>query len=521
MSYPTSTLNKRKDESIPLQKNQTHAEIEQNYEDEYIEAQEKKCNRIWLYAALLFCLLVVIGVLAGVLVLYFRNDPWLLQESVTVKGILVHLDALQAVANATGNQRSVQRGYAESAAYFMAVLKNNSICEPRMEPFKTAIYTETSPPRLTLKQPFEIAYQLHVDFQGMRYGGSGFHSVDASVIPIANHGCSKDDFLNASGHIVLIENGGPCSLIDRSMLAETSGAAAVILYNSADNATLGTARVRGPGWFPGDPLMTIPVLAGSRLLGLSLIGYWQQANEVNSTLTVALELVSETLIEVVDSFNVLCETSEPVSDPSTVIMAGAHLDGVPEGPGINDNGSGASTLLEIALQLKSLKLAKRVNHLVFAWWGSEETGLIGSRNYVNQTKDLAKVALYLNFDMLASPNYVPGVFDGSTAPTPLHNATNYITSALVEYFTHYGLPFLLQPMVSGSDFVPFMEAGIPTGGLAAGAAELKTMEQRKKYGGIARAARDPCYHRDCDTTDNINQQCLSELSGAADRKSVV
>lgn len=91
MSYPTSTVNKRsKDEHIPLQKGQTHAgitilssssltisqaiEIEEKYEDEYVETQERKCNRVWLFGALLFTVLLMIGVISAVLVLYFRND---------------------------------------------------------------------------------------------------------------------------------------------------------------------------------------------------------------------------------------------------------------------------------------------------------------------------------------------------------------------------------------------------------------------------------------------------------------
>ena len=36
-----------------------------------------------------------------------------------------------------------------------------------------------------------------------------------------------------------------------------------------------------------------------------------------------------------------------------VVMAGAHLDSVPEGPGINDNGSGVAAVLETAVQLGS------------------------------------------------------------------------------------------------------------------------------------------------------------------------
>ncbi len=63
-------------------------------------------------------------------------------------------------------------------------------------------------------------------------------------------------------------------------------------------------------------------------------------------------------------------------------MAGAHLDSVPEGPGINDNGSGSATLLETALQMAELGIEPR-NTVRFAWWGAEEAGLIGSQYYVD------------------------------------------------------------------------------------------------------------------------------------------
>ena len=61
-------------------------------------------------------------------------------------------------------------------------------------------------------------------------------------------------------------------------------------------------------------------------------------------------------------------------------MAGAHLDSVPEGPGINDDGSGVAAVLETAVQLGN---SPHVHNAVrFGFWGAEELGLIGSRNYV-------------------------------------------------------------------------------------------------------------------------------------------
>ena len=91
-------------------------------------------------------------------------------------------------------------------------------------------------------------------------------------------------------------------------------------------------------------------------------------------------------------------------NPGRVVMAGAHLDSVPDGPGINDNGSGVAALLEIATRLGGSPQA--VNAVRFAFWGSEEANLNGSTTYVASlpAADRDDLLLYLNLDMLASPN---------------------------------------------------------------------------------------------------------------------
>jgi Zn-dependent M28 family amino/carboxypeptidase len=110
------------------------------------------------------------------------------------------------------------------------------------------------------------------------------------------------------------------------------------------------------------------------------------------------------------TINVLCTTRGGNGDDTIVL--GAHLDSVPEGPGMVDNGSGSSSLLEIALVLAKHNYHLK-NKIVFGWWGAEEIGLLGSRHYVRElVKDQeakAKIAMNMNFDMLASPNYVPYV----------------------------------------------------------------------------------------------------------------
>ena len=91
-------------------------------------------------------------------------------------------------------------------------------------------------------------------------------------------------------------------------------------------------------------------------------------------------------------------------------MAGAHLDSVQAGPGINDNGSGSAALLETALMMAKVKPENTVR---FAWWADEEDGLVGSADYVAglSQAERDRIALYLNYDMVGSPNYIFMVYD--------------------------------------------------------------------------------------------------------------
>lgn len=81
--------------------------------------------------------------------------------------------------------------------------------------------------------------------------------------------------------------------------------------------------------------------------------------------------------------------------------------------GINDNGSGSSALLAIARALiKTLGSSTLVNRVRFCWWAAEEMGLLGSSHYtasLEEAQTHVNVATYLNFDMVASPNFVRSV----------------------------------------------------------------------------------------------------------------
>ena len=213
-------------------------------------------------------------------------------------------------------------------------------------------------------------------------------------------------------------------------------------------------------------------------------------------------IVDATTTEV--QYNLTADTE--AGDPERTIVVGAHLDSVEEGPGINDNGSGSGTLIEIAEQIPKLASQPR-NRIRFAWWGAEEAGLVGSTAYVAdliESGEIDDIEANLNFDMLASPNFVRFVYDGDNstdegAEGPPGSAE--IEQVFLRYFASQGLATESTPFSGRSDYGPFIApaAFVPAGGLFSGAEGVKTPAQAAIFGGAAGSWYDPCYHQDCDT----------------------
>jgi len=200
-----------------------------------------------------------------------------------------------------------------------------------------------------------------------------------------------------------------------------------------------------------------------------------------------------------------------------VLIAGGHLDSVEEGPGIQDNGTGTAALLTIAEEFAKMNVRPR-NSIRFAFWGGEEHGLKGSTHYVTKLseRELSRIALNLNFDMIGSPNYVRFVYDGNGTIGPAGPpGSDVIEDVFVEYFDSLGLASEPTEFDGRSDYQAFINAGIPAGGLFTGAEEIKTAEQARIYGGRAGVAYDPCYHEACDDIDNPRNRALNEIAKAA------
>jgi aminopeptidase S len=201
----------------------------------------------------------------------------------------------------------------------------------------------------------------------------------------------------------------------------------------------------------------------------------------------------------------------PGTDPTRVVMLGAHLDSTATGPGINDNGSGVATVLTIAEALSQLGAAEAT--IQFAFWDAEESGQDGSNAYVASLggDQLARLDAYLNLDIIGSPNFVRFVYREPTAA--LGSAA--ITELFAAHFAGQGLAWEPIDLSGKTDHAAFPDPGVPTGGLFSGGTEPKTDAQAAAFGGTAGVPADPCIHRACDTIGSINDVILGQMADAA------
>jgi len=237
-------------------------------------------------------------------------------------------------------------------------------------------------------------------------------------------------------------------------------------------------------------------------------------SQINSAVIVHVK--TSTQSEIRQTANVIADT--PWGDPNRIIVQGSHLDSVTPGPGINDNGSGSAYNLESAIQVMKMHIQTK-NKIRFAWWGAEEFNLLGSQFYVDSLSDeeFAKIYANLNFDMIASPNFVRFVYDGDGSDTGTEGpaGSGAIEQLFVDWFDSQGLASEPTAFDGRSDYGPFIDRGAPAGGLFTGAEGVKTVEEAAVYGGVAGEAYDRCYHQACDTISNLNDTAFDQMSDAA------
>ena len=422
-----------------------------------------------------------------------------LAQRVTGDALYAHLAKLQEIADKNdGNRALGTPGYDASVDYVANTLRDKGF-DVQTPEFEVRLpYADE--PALTVGGAKVTARPLNFTI-GTPPGG-----VSGPLVPARaedSPGCTTADYdgLPVRGAIVLVDR-GTCQFAEKEKAASERGALALIVANNEEGDEMGGTLGETNG--PKIPVISVTKADGARL----------RADPADTTIKLNAG------VRVERTRNVIAQTKTGATD--NVVVTGAHLDSVPEGPGINDNGSGVAAVLETALQLGS---SPDVNFAVrFGFWGAEEVGLFGSNNYVESldADALRSISLYLNYDMLASPN--PGYFtydsDLSAPPNPeggpsirIPEGSAGIERTLVAYLDAAGKPAEDIDFDGRSDYDGFAAAGIPVGGVFSGAEAKMTPEQAERWGGEAGQPFDPNYHKASDNLDNIDRTAL-EINGA-------
>lgn len=427
-----------------------------------------------------------------------------LVECVTIEGVRRHQAAFQRIADRNdGTRASGTPGYEASVDYVASLLRRAGY-EVTIDPFEFFLFEPVGPSALEQTAPTPTTYVEDTDFGLLDQTDPG--DVTAAVTPVdvqlgegntATSGCEPEDFAGfPAGNIALLQR-GVCTFEQKIENAAAAGASAAVLFNqgnTADEERQGIPAVT----FGNGNTSGIPALGATYALGA----------ELAETPGLELRVFANSSRTPAQSENVIAETRR--GDDANTVMVGAHLDSVLEGAGINDNGSGSAAILETALQMRK---AHPRNTVRFAFWGAEESGLVGSTDYVatRTEEELARIKLYLNFDMLGSPNYANFVYDGdgSDFGLPGPDGSADIETLFGDFYEARGEAYEGTEIDFRSDYGAFFDAGIPFGGLFSGAEDPKTPEQAALYGGTAGEAFDPCYHSECDDYDNVSLEALA------------
>ncbi|CAF0957673.1 unnamed protein product [Rotaria sordida] len=458
-----------------------------------------------------------------------NNKSPLFADQIKMNDLMHHLEQLQMIADQSNGTRAIgTRGFNDTLDYITKQLEQNTNLIVRHEYFTVKNCVVQGTPQLQSQINGLVEdYAYLTDFAHMLFSsGANFDSF-VRLVSIPNLGCQDSDWMSVSvtDSIALVKR-GVCAFPDKTQLAEKYRAKGLLMYND------GTAsdRFQVVKYVRGHLNMTIPAYFLSYNLGMKF---------VNASTNVNIKMK----IDVRDAEGIgnICADTSTGSKTKTIVI-GSHSDGVLDGSGINDNGSGTVGNLVLALNLARLLETTSLNYAQFSyrvrfcWWGAEEVGLIGSIYHVEQallpsatieSGRLQDYLLYLNYDMLASSNSNFGILDSLSVPpeTPEKAlpGSDRIRNLFQQWFNDQKLPWSKSGMSGGSDFVPFLTGGIASGGVNTGAGGIKSADERDQYsamlgtshGGLANVAYDSCYHQQCDRINNVNPFAYEKVVKAA------
>ena len=448
-----------------------------------------------------------------------------LRKEITAQRMLAHAKAFQMIADENGgNRASGFQGYGASVQYVLTKLRDAGY-NPTAQVFDFVTFEETADPTLIKATPAPArTFVPNTEFITMSYSASGdttvvaITPVDLALSPdpeqrVSTSGCEAEDFTGFPGGTIALMQRGSCPFAQKVTNAQAANAAGAIIFNSGtpgnEGVFAGTLGETAQDGQPEPPDVTIPAVGISYADGEALA-------QPGTTGQIIVNAKSDRR----KSTNIIADTRH--GNPNNVTIVGSHLDSVAEGPGINDNGSGSAFNLELALQMAKKKI-RTENRVRFAFWGAEESGLVGATRYVAALSDEAfgQIAANLNFDMLASPNHGKFVYDGDFSHTPppatapnVNPGAAYIEATFLKYFRSVGIAPDPTAFDGRSDYKPFQDFGVAAGGLFSGAEVAKTAAQAAKWGGTAGLAFDPNYHQAADNITNLDPKGWEQLADA-------
>jgi aminopeptidase Y len=302
---------------------------------------------------------------------------------------------------------------------------------------------------------------------------------------VEGEGCDSKDYPSSVNGSIAFISRGTCPFGRKSELAGRAGAVAAVVFNNENGPLSGTL---------GEPSKYHVATFG--LSGEEAKLY---LHRLRNNIPVDAIAYIDAVVDKITTTNIIAQTKD--GDAQNCVMLGGHSDSVAEGPGINDDGSGSLTLLEVATQLTKFS----VNNCVrFAWWAGEEEGLLGSDYYVSQLSDEEnlKIRLFMDYDMLGSPNYAYQVYNANNYANP--TGSEELRHLYTDFYESHDLNYTFIAFDGRSDYDGFIRNGIPGGGIATGAEGVKTEEEAVMFGGISGEWFDPCYHQLCDDVGNVN-----------------
>lgn len=370
------------------------------------------------------------------------------ERAIRSAAIAGHLRGLETIAREHGGNRAAgTEGERRTTLYIAQTLRKAG--------WDVQLQTVQWPYFENRRRPVVGGLTYREEFVAAEYSGSD--DFEGRVRPFDSQGCDPEALGDLGPRDIALVARGTCTFRAKALAAQRAGAGALVVVDRKERDPVQATL--------GDPAgITIPVLAATGDAATRLTG-------AKGDVRILVDTVSETRT----TRNVVAETE--ARGDREVAMAGAHLDSVKAGPGINDNGSGVAALLEIARRTRDVK------GLRLGFWTAEELGLFGSRHYVRTLPkdEREKIRAYLNLDMVGTPKGEVVVYD---TDDDVEETLRGATSERGE-----------EDLGGDSDHAPFDAAGIPIGGIFTGV--------------------DRCYHRACDTLQNTDATLAAAQARAA------